>query len=79
MEMIDAGSINEAENIIPEYADYSDDNDIAALALFYDYINDKEDAFLEAHDYSRTGVLEGLKHKAENSGNGHLKDLFLGE
>lgn len=79
MEMIDDGLINDAENLILENVNYSDNNDIAALALFYEYISDKDDTFLEAHDYSRAEVLEGLKQVAENSGNGHLINLFLDE
>lgn len=79
MEMIDAGLINDAENSILEDVNYSDNNDIAALALFYEYISDKDDAFLEAHDYSRAEVLEGLKQVAENSGNGHLINMFIDE
>ena len=77
--MVDAGQINEAENVILEDLDYSDKNDVAAILRFYEYISEKEDSFLEQHGYSREEILDGLKQVAEESGYGDMVGFFLEE
>lgn len=66
--MIDNGSINEAENILLTGIDYSNKNDVAAAALFYQYLSEKEEDFLLRHDYTREEVLDGMKQLAKNAG-----------
>lgn len=77
LKMIDEGMINEAENDILQDVDYSNKQDIAALAQFYEYIGDKDEEFLEEHDYSRAEVLDGLKRVAEEAGFGSIVDHFI--
>ena len=77
LNMVNRGMINEAENEILQDADYSDKQNIAALVQFYEYIGDKDEAFLEEHDYSRAEVLDGLKRVAEESGYASIVNHFI--
>ena len=51
--MADDGEINEAENIILDSIDYSNQNELAAAALFYQYLSEKDEEFLRENDYSK--------------------------
>lgn len=70
--MIDNGDINEAENILLTGIDYSNKNDIAAAAIFYQYLSEKEEDFLLRHNYSREEVLDGMKQLTERAGYGGI-------
>ena len=62
--MIDAGNINEAEELLFDLLENEpwEDKQKAALALsFYDHLNEKEDAFLEKANFSREEIIEGLE------------------
>lgn len=74
--MIDNGSINEAENILLTGIDCSNKNDIAAAALFYQYLSEKEEEFLLRHDYTREEVLDGMKRLAEKAGYGDILNTY---
>lgn len=78
-EMIDAGQINEAENLLLEKIDYTDKEEVMGAALFYLYLSEKEDKFLEAHQYSKEEVLFGLKQLFEKSGYQELLSLIESE
>lgn len=75
-EMVDAGQINEAENLILEKIDYADKEEVMGAALFYIYLSEKEDTFLEAHQYSKEEVLFGLKQLFERSGYQEILSLI---
>ena len=75
-EMIDAGQINEAENLLLEKIDYADKEGVMGAALFYLYLSEKEDSFLEAHQYSKEEVLFGLKQLFERSGYQEILSLI---
>ncbi len=74
--MIDAGRINEAENLLLEKIDYADKEEVLGAALFYLYLSEKEDTFLEAHQYSKEEVLFGLKQLFERSGYQEILSLI---
>ena len=61
LEMVDGGKINEAENALYELAADGDRSHLAVALLFYSYLNDKEDGFLEANGYSREEIGAGLR------------------
>ncbi len=67
-DMVDQGNINEAENLLLEEIDYKNKDEVAAAVLLYQYIVEKEDAFLKANGYSREEALEGLKQLAQEAG-----------
>ena len=75
-EMIDAGQINEAENLLLEKIDYADKEGVRGAALFYLYLSEKEDSFLEAHQYSKEEVLFGFKQLFERSGYQEILSLI---
>ncbi len=68
LEMIDAGKINEAENILLDGIDYAQPEEVFAAALFYEHLSEKDDAFLQANNYSREEVLDGFRELLKKSG-----------
>ena len=62
--MIDAGQVNEAEEKLFDLLDSVgwERREKASLAIaFYDRLNSKDDAFLEAADFSREEIIRGLE------------------
>lgn len=78
-EMVDRGQINEAENILLENLDYENKEEAAAAILFYEYVSQKDESFLKAHDYSLEEALDGLKQVAKSSGYGELVPEVISE
>ena len=74
--LVDEGFINEAENILLESIDYSQKKEVLAAILFYQYISEKEDDFLKAHNYSKKEALDGIKDLAEKQGYGQISSLL---
>ena len=71
-EMVDRGQINEAENMLLENLNYEEPEEVAAAILFYEYVSQKEEHFLEEHDYSLEEVYDGLMRLAEGTGYGEM-------
>ncbi len=76
--MIDCGEINRAENLLLESIDYSDKQSVAAAALFYQYLSEKEEGFLTEHDFSKEEVLDGMNRLLQKSGYGDVIDIVNG-
>ena len=55
--MIDLGKINEAENILLDSIDYTNNNEVIEVALFYQYLSEKDNKFLENNNYTKEEVL----------------------
>ena len=68
LNMIDLGQINEAENILLDSIDYTNKNEVMAVALFYQYLSEKDNQFLENNNYTLEEVLSGFKHLLMKSG-----------
>lgn len=77
MNMIDDGRIDEAENKIYEITEDSDKRNLEIAILFYSYLNDKSDDFLEEHNFSREEIKSGLKEFASRYGIDSLADVML--
>lgn len=75
--MADRGQINEAENLLYEYLDTSDLSQLKTAFAFYEHINEYQNEFLEAHEYSREEVLDGIKNIAAEFGVSGLVDTLL--
>ena len=71
--MIDLGKINEAENILLDSIDYTNNNEVIEVALFYQYLSEKDNKFLENNNYTKEEVLSGFKQLLVQSG---YQDLF---
>ena len=61
LDMIDSGQINEAENILLDNIDYTNNDDVMAVALFYQYLSEKDSEFLINNNYTKEEVLSGFK------------------
>ena len=72
LDMIDNGQINEAENLMLDYLDYSDKKELAAALLFYQYLSEKKKDFLQDHDYSDEEILDGAKQVLQKAGYGDI-------
>ena len=75
LNMIDLGQINEAENILLDSIDYTNKNEVMAVALFYQYLSEKYNQFLENNNYTKEEVLSGFKQLLMKSGYSDL--LYL--
>lgn len=74
--MVDKGEINEAENVLLEHIDYTQKEEILAAVLFYQYIAEKDNDFLTAHNYSKEEALEGMKMLAKKAGYGDVCNVL---
>ena len=75
LNIIDLGQINEAENILLDSIDYTNKNEVMAVALFYQYLSEKDNQFLENNNYTKEEVLSGFKQLLMKSGYSDL--LYL--
>lgn len=77
LDMVDAGKINEAENKLFDLTDDATVNDLKIALLFYSYLNDKTDDFLETNDFSRDEIKSGLENVADRFGLNSIAKMFL--
>lgn len=75
-DMIDDGDINNAENRL--YQSLSDNNmlDLKAGILFYSYLNEKDDEFLQRNHFSRDEVEMGIRTLASKYDVSDISNLF---
>ena len=79
LDMVDNGNINEAENQI---YDMTSDNNMVNLEvalLFYSYLNDKDDDFLQKNDFCRDEIKSGIKELVSRYGLAGMAEIFLSE
>lgn len=77
LKMIDDGNINLAENQLCEMTSDGSKENLKLALLFYSYLNDKDDEFLLAHDFSRDEIKQGIKDLASRYGIKEMIDVFL--
>lgn len=76
-QMIDEGEINEAENLLFELTEESENSGLPIALAFYSYLNEKDDEFLLENNYSRKEIMDGLKMLLSKNKMNELMDLFL--
>lgn len=76
-DMIDAGKINEAENRLYDLISDMDMSGLKIALLFYSYLNDKTDEFLEENDFSREEIKLGMENVADTFGLNSITKMFL--
>lgn len=76
LDMVDAGEINEAENRLYDLTSNTDMNSLKIALLFYSYLNDKTDDFLEVNDFSRDEIKLGLENVADSFGISSIAKMF---
>lgn len=74
--MVNEGKINEAENLLYEKLEQDNKKDIENAILFYSYINELDNDFLEKCNYSRDEIEMGLKEVVKKAGMEGLADVF---
>ncbi len=75
--LIDDGKINEAENRLYDLISDIDVDNLEIALLFYSYLNDKTDDFLEANGFSREEIKLGLENTADHFGLSSIVKMFL--
>ena len=68
LDMIDAGQINEAENLFLDSMDYTNKEAVMAGALFYEHLNETDNEFLTSNNYTREEVLSGFQQLLVHTG-----------
>lgn len=79
LDLVDKGSINEAENNLSDLTSDGSMSGLKIALLFYSYLNDKTDDFLEKNDFSREEIKLGLKDVALRYGLDNIAETFLTE
>ena len=79
LDLVDKGSINEAENNLSDLTSDGSMSGLKIALLFYSYLNDKTDDFLEKNDFSREEIKLGLKDVALRYGLENIAETFLTE
>ena len=74
--LVDNGNINQAENKLYELLAEENRTNLKIALLFYSYLNEKDDAFLEEHDFSREEVEEGLRTVVSQYGLSGIGEMF---
>lgn len=62
MKMVDEGELGEAENYLWEQIKTGKAEDIQLALDIYAYMNDKEDDFLDAHNFTREEIQDGVQY-----------------
>ena len=79
LELADEGEINEAENRLYDLISEGDMSALETALLFYSYLNDKTDEFLEENNFSRDEIISGLRNVVSRYGLNGMADVFLEE
>lgn len=79
LELVDGGDICGAENRLWELVSAGNPEALEAALLFYSYLNEKTDDFLEEHDFSRQEIKEGLEDVVSRYGLSGLVSAFLAD
>lgn len=74
---IDSGNINEAENELSVLTENRTMDNLLAGIIFYSYLNEKDDDYLESHDLSRDEVEDGIKNLLSEYGLETMADIFF--
>lgn len=74
--MVNDGKINEAENLLYESFEQDNKKDIENAILFYSYLNELDNDFLEKCNYSRDEIEMGVKEIAKRSGMEGFVEVF---
>ena len=77
LDMAEEGKINEAESIVYEITENLDRKSLEVALLFYSYVNEMPDEFLEENNYNRDDVKQGLMEIASKYGLDSIADMFL--
>lgn len=77
LKKIDDGNINKAENELSEMTDNTTKDNLLAGIIFYSYLNEKDDEYLESHDFSREEIEDGIKNLLSKYGLENMSDILF--
>ena len=77
LKMIDEGKINCAEKRVYQLIGEEGKEGLKKALLFYSYLNDKSDEFLEENGFSREEVMLGIERIADGLGIGEMVKTVL--
>lgn len=77
LDMVDAGKINEAEDRLYDLIDVTDQKTLEVALLFYSYLNEQTDDYLEANDFPRGEIKMGLEYVTSQFGLSSIAKTFL--
>ncbi len=75
--LVDSYNINQAENLLFENIDVNNIENFKLALLFYQYVNEKDNEFLEKSNYSREEIQQGIQDISRKFGYENIVDLFL--
>ena len=76
LRLVDNGSINQAENELYELLAEENKTNLKIALLFYSYLNEKDNTFLEEYNFSREEVEEGLRTVVAQYGLSSIEEMF---
>lgn len=79
LDMVDSGKINEAENRLYDLINDVDMGSLEIALLFYSYLNDKTDEFLEENNFCREEIKLGMEDLADVFGLSSIVKMFLSD
>lgn len=75
LDMVDSGNVKKAEGQLQDLAS-SDRGGFMVELLFYSYLNDKTDEFLDSAGFSREKVKSGIDQATDRYGLGGIAQMF---
>ncbi len=75
--LVDNYNVNQAENFLFENIDINNIEDFKLALLFYEYVNNKDNEFLEKSNYTREEIGQGIKDISKKYGYENIVNLFL--
>ena len=79
LDLVDDGNINQAQSELFELLKQKDRISLEIALLFYSYLNDKKDEFLEENDFDREEIKKSLKMIISQYGLKNIVEIFLTE
>ena len=76
LRLVDSGNIDQAENELYELLAEESRTSLKIARLFYSYLNEKDDTFLEEYNFSREEVEEGLRTVVAQYGLSGIEEMF---
>ena len=79
LDLVDDGNINKDQSELFELLKQKDRISLEIALLFYSYLNDKKDEFLEENDFDREEIKKSLKMIISQYGLKNIVEIFLTE
>lgn len=79
LDLVDAGKINEAENRLYDLISAADMGSLEIALLFYSYLNDKTDEYLEENDFCREEIKLGMENVVDLFGLSSIAEIMLSQ